>query len=244
MEKAKLNQDIERNIVHFLLTVLLLWSVVAISAEESTCYGTQDNGRLKSGWQLPASGTNFSAYSHVGVFTGRNYVHSKVYRTVVEAYAMLEKQLPTKTFVYGESGFREGGKFRPHKTHQNGLSLDFFVPVINAVEESVPLPTGVLNKLGYGIEFTGTGQYEDLHIDYSAMAKHLLALKQAADENGVKIWRVIYDNDLQKQLFNAPEATQLRSEMEFSTKKPWVRHDEHYHVDFIVPCKEATVTKN
>lgn len=218
----------------FLLSFLPL---LALAADESVCYGTSDNGRLEQGWQLPASGNNFSAYSLVGVLAGRNYVHSKVYRTVIDAYTILEKQTPSKIFVYGESGFREGGKFSPHNTHQNGLSVDFFVPVVEASGHSVPLPVSLLNKLGYGIEFIGTGQYQDLNIDYPAMVKHLLALKLAADRNGVKIWRVIFDNDLQKQLFKLPEATSLHNAMEFSTKKPWVRHDEHYHVDFIVSCQ-------
>jgi penicillin-insensitive murein endopeptidase len=100
----------------------------------------------------------------------------------------------------------------------------------------VALPASVFNKFGYGIEFVGTGLYRNLHIDYSAMAKHLLALKQAANRYGVKIVRVIFDNELQKQLFKTPEAASLRAELVFSTKKPWVRHDEHYHVDFMVSC--------
>lgn len=218
------------------LLLLFLWPLNASSADESKCYGASDNGRLESGWQLPAAGNNFSAYSSVGVLAGRNYVHSKVSRAVVDAYAIMEKQDPTKVFVYGESGFREGGKFSPHKTHQNGLSVDFFVPVVNSSGQSVALPASVFNKFGYGIEFVGTGQYRNLRIDYPAMAKHLLALKQAANRHGVKITRVIFDNELQKQLFKPPEAASLRTELAFSTKKPWVRHDEHYHVDFMVPC--------
>jgi penicillin-insensitive murein DD-endopeptidase len=219
------------------ICLLLLWPLAAFSTEESTCYGTSDNGRLASGWQLPVSGNNFSAYNSVGVLAGRTYVHSKVYRTVVDAYAILEKQAPSKTFVYGESGFRDGGKFKPHKTHQNGLSVDFFVPVVNSSGQYVPLPTSVFNKLGYDIEFVGSGQYNELTIDYAAMAQHLLALQQAADKNGVKIWRVIFDNAFQKELFNIPEAALLRNRMTFSTKTPWVRHDEHYHIDFTVSCE-------
>jgi penicillin-insensitive murein endopeptidase len=167
---------------------------------------------------------------------GRNYVHSKVYRTVIDAYAILEKQTPLKVFIYGESGWRNGGKFRPHKTHQNGLSVDFFVPVVNSTGQSVLLPISLFNKFGYGIEFTGVGHYQDLNIDYAAMTNHLLALEQAANKNGVKIWRVIFDNALQKELFKLPKAGLLRKKMQFSTKKSWVRHDEHYHIDFIVPC--------
>jgi len=218
------------------LLALLLFSVVANAAEESRCFGSHDNGSLENGWQLPTSGKNYSAYSNIGVMTGRNYVHSKVYKVVVDAYAMLETRAPSKVYVYGESGYKDGGKFRPHKTHQNGLSVDFFVPVVDSEGLSVKLPTSILNKLGYSIEFVGTGEYKGLKIDYAAMALHLWALKASADKHGVKIWRVIFDNDLQKQLFKAPEAKGLRDAMAFSTKRPWVRHDEHYHIDFSVPC--------
>ncbi len=218
------------------LLALLLFSVVANATEESICFGSQDNGSLENGWQLPASGKNYSAYSDIGVMIGRNYVHSMIYKVVIDAYAMLETQAPSKIYVYGESGYKEGGKFRPHKTHQNGLSVDFFVPVVDSEGISVKLPTSILNKFGYDIEFVGAGEYKGLKIDYGAMALHLRALKASADKNGVKIWRVIFDNELQKQLFKVPEAKGLSEVMAFSTKKPWVRHDEHYHIDFSVPC--------
>ena len=160
------------------------------------------------------------AYSYAGVLADRNYVHSKIYKVVLDAYAALEIQTPLKVYVYGESGHKTGGKFWPHKTHQNGLSIDFFVPVINKGGVSVRLPTSVLNKLGYGIEFVGTGEYNNLKIDYGSIVQHLLALKVAADNNGVEIWRVIFDNELQKQLFKVSEAKGLRDVMTFSTKKP------------------------
>lgn len=220
----------------FVVWLLLCCSSTVFAAEESICYGAADNGRLQHGWQLPSAGKNFKAYSEVGVLAGRNYVHSRIYRTIVDAYAILEKQAPAKTFVYGETGFRDGGKFSPHKTHRNGLSVDFFVPVIGGAGLSQPLPSGIFNRLGYGIEFDGAGRYRDLSIDFPAMALHLSALKQAADWNGVKIRRVIFDNALQKQLFKVNEAANLLKDVAFSTKKPWIRHDEHYHVDFIVSC--------
>lgn len=216
---------------------MVLLPFVANAAEESICYGTPENGALANGWQLPGAGENFSAYSAVGVAAGRTYVHSKVYRTVLEAYQLLAHKLPTTQFVYGESGFKTGGRFRPHKTHQNGLSVDFFVPVVNAAGQSVALPTSPLNTFGYGIEFVGSGQYDDLSIDYPAMAEHLLALQTAAVHQGIQIGRVIFDNALQKYLFKTPLGNRLKHSLAFSTQTPWVRHDEHYHIDFVVQCK-------
>jgi len=220
-----------------LIAMLAFSPILCGAVEESKCYGASDNGYLKNGWQLPSSGKNFSAYSFLGVALGRNYVHSTVHRVVLEAYKLLETDAPLKVFVYGESGFENGGKFRPHKTHQNGLSVDFFVPVISESGKSLALPTNPFNKFGYGIEFIGAGDYGDLSIDFPAMAQHLHALTIAAENNSVKIWRVIFDNELQKELFKTPLGSSLKQKITFSTKKPWVRHDEHYHIDFIVPCE-------
>ncbi|HVL01769.1 MAG TPA: penicillin-insensitive murein endopeptidase [Dongiaceae bacterium] len=220
-----------------MILISLFIPVFVYGAEKSVCYGTTDRGHLKNGWQLPSSGDNFEAYSLAGVGLGRNYVHSTVHAIVLESYASLYQSAPDKHFVYGETGKKEGGKFSPHKTHQNGLSVDFFVPVVDASGKSVPLPISPLNKFGYDIEFSNQGKYDEYQIDFDAMADHLLALKKSADAHGIKIWRVIFDNELQKPLFASAKGGQLKSQLTFSTKKPWVRHDEHYHVDFIVPCQ-------
>jgi penicillin-insensitive murein endopeptidase len=224
--------------MRIILTLIsLAISVFAYGADKSICYGTTDNGHLASGWQLPSSGDNFEAYSLIGVGAGRNYVHSTVHAIVVESYASLHRSMPDKHFVYGETGKKEGGKFSPHKTHQNGLSVDFFVPVVDGAGKSVALPISPLNKFGYNIEFSNQGKYDEYQIDFDAMAAHLLELKKAADSHGIKIWRVIFDNELQKPLFTSKNGSLLKSQLVFSTKKPWVRHDEHYHVDFVVPCQ-------
>lgn len=216
-------------------------NVVAIQAAEadeisSVCRGLPASGSLEHGWRLPASGSNYEAYSLLGVAAGRTYVHSRVHAVVVGAYAMLAAEVPHKHFVYGETGFESGGRFHPHKTHQNGLSVDFFVPVINAGGESVTPPISVFNKLGYGIEFDEKAGHDGLSIDFEAMAKHLRAIKRAADREGIGIRVVIFDNAFQEKLMATPTGKTLPSILKFSKKKPWVRRDEHYHVDFTVDC--------
>ena len=94
---------------------------------ESACYGTTSNGKLENGVKLPSNGDNFKAYSTVGVISGRTYVHSKVYEAITNSYNRLAETHPDRVFMYGETGFKNGGKFKPHKTHQNGLSVDFMV---------------------------------------------------------------------------------------------------------------------
>ncbi|MGH8447556.1 MAG: penicillin-insensitive murein endopeptidase [Solimonas sp.] len=214
---------------------LCLSACAKAATPPSVCYGTLAQGRLEGGVALPASGANFEAYSQLGVALDRNYVHAKVRDVVVDAYAIAAQQAPETRYVYGETGWPQGGRFRPHKSHQNGLSVDFFVPV-RRDGKPVQLPTGPLTKFGYAIEFDAMGHYGDDSIDFDAMAIHLLALHQAADRQGIRISRVIFDNQLQTLLFADGRGAALKSALTFSTKKPWVRHDEHYHVDFDVPC--------
>jgi len=205
---------------------------------ESVCHGTTSDGRLENGVELPRSGPNFVTYSNVARIAGRTYVHSEVSEIIVAAYAELEKELPNKVYKYAETGFEEGGEFKPHKTHRNGLSVDFMTPVKSRQGASVLLPTYPWNKFGYSIEFDERGRFEDLMIDYDALAAHIVALDRAAKSRDHKIWRVIFDPELQAGLFNTRYGDYIQSNIALSKKRSWVRHDEHYHVDFVVPCEK------
>ncbi|WP_078082891.1 penicillin-insensitive murein endopeptidase [Microbulbifer mangrovi] len=216
--------------------VFLFFSSLAI-AEDSICYGTTSNGRLENGVQLPTSGSNFEGYSLVARLAGRTYVHSQVSEIILAAYKDLEDKNPEKVFKYAEMGFEEGGQFKPHKTHRNGLSADFMVPVTDKSGSSVHLPTSPLNKFGYEIEFDNYGVYEDFTIDYEAMAAHIVALHKESVKRGFDLWRVIFDPKLQPKLLETTHGEYLSKNIQLSKKRSWVRHDEHYHVDFAIPCK-------
>lgn len=217
-----------------LINVLLLQQAFAAP---SICYGSTANGRLENGVRLPSEGANFVAYSDIAVLAGRTYVHSEVYEILLAAWKVLEKEQPDKVYKYAETGFEEGGEFSPHKTHRNGLSVDFMTPMINGDGKSVHLPTHPFNRFGYDIEFDEKGHYKDLRVDYEALAAHIVALHKATQARGHKIWRVIFDPKLQAGLYDTRYGDYIREHIQLSKKPSWVRHDEHYHVDFIVPCK-------
>ncbi|WP_308367193.1 MULTISPECIES: penicillin-insensitive murein endopeptidase [unclassified Microbulbifer] len=206
------------------------------AAETSTCYGTTSNGRLENGVQLPPEGKNYVGYSSIARLSGRTYVHSSVRDIIVSAYGDLEKEQPTKVYKYAETGFKEGGQFKPHKTHRNGLSVDFMTPVIDKEGKSEHLPTNPLNKFGYNIEFDKSDEYDGMRIDYEALAAHIVALHKQAKKQGYDLWRVIFDPKLQPNLYETKYADYLRKNIQFSKKRSWVRHDEHYHIDFAIPC--------
>ena len=99
---------------------------------------------------------------------------------MLAAYAHIEaedeksarpKDLRTR-YIIGEAGWPSGGEFWPHRTHQNGLSVDFMVPVEREGKPS-SLPTWPWEKFGYGVEFDSKGCRADMCIDFKALARHL-----------------------------------------------------------------------
>lgn len=218
---------------YFLLFVLSTSAV----AKESTCYGATGSGRLENGVKLPDAGKNFKSYGTIPRLAGRTYVHSKVWQIVVDAYKILETEQPEKRYKYAETGLKNGGKFKPHKIHRNGLSVDFMVPVQDKEGQPVHLPTHAFNKYGYAIEFDDRGQHERYKIDYQAMGAHIVALHKAAKNSGADTWRVVFAPELQTYLYNSKYGPYIRDNVRIPKKRSWVRHDEHYHVDFSIPCE-------
>lgn len=223
------------------LTALALVILCALPSQvfgaESVCYGHPGKGRLEGGVALPLSGKNFVSYSRLASLLDRNYVHSQVAEVVVESYDALAVAHKELMFVYGESGHARGGPFPPHRTHQNGLSVDFMVPVRDKSGNSVPLPTNPLNRYGYDTEFNQRGEAGAYRIDFEAVALHLETLHSSATKRGIKIERVIFDPAYLPRLFATSRGSYLQANLSFMRRQAWVRHDEHYHVDFALACR-------
>ena len=228
------------NRLRYVALILALVAVASSSADSalrpSICYGTSSNGRLEHGRSLPISGPNFRAYSALGWTLGRTYVHDQVRAIMLDAYAAVLKTMPERVFVFGETGWASGGRFRPHKTHRNGSSVDLMVPV-RRNGRSEPLPANATNRFGYDLEFDNDGRTGDYHIDFEALGEHLYQLHRAAKARGIGIQRIIFEVPLQRLLFQSRRGSYLRQNMTFSKRPAWVRHDEHVHVDFAVRCR-------
>ncbi len=217
-----------------LAVVLVVTPPLATAQTPAIAYGSGGCGKLEGGEAMPCSGENFEVYTTTACVLGRNFLHPLVQQTLVEAYAALKKQEPERRWQFGELGKASGGPLWPHKTHQNGLSADFFMPVLNARGEAALLPIVAVNRFGYGLEFNRRGALGTLYVDWKALARHLLALETAGASRGVSIERVIVTPDFHQVLFErAPELSPLRPK--FMQREAWVRHDEHYHVNFVIP---------
>lgn len=213
---------------------LWFWNDLAIALESSApsrSIGTVARGRLEHGKRLPTRGPNFRAYSRLGASLGRTSVHGTVRTVVLEAYDELARTRPNHRFVYGETGWPWGGSFWPHRTHQNGLVVDFMVPVVRGARPA-ELPTWPWRTFGYGIEFDSQGRYGDLAIDFPAVVAHLEALERAAARHGLVIYRVLFAPEFHRFIAATPDGEALLERLPFSAGAVWVRHDEHYHVEF------------
>jgi penicillin-insensitive murein endopeptidase len=223
------------------LLVLASGSVLAFLAlegkDESVCFGDTNAGRLENSRRLPFSGDNFSTYWSLGWLLGRTNMHGTPRDIVVDAYASLAQSDPDLTFVYGEAGWPWGGWFWPHRTHQNGLSVDFVVPVRDAEGSSIPFPRTMWTGGFYAVDVNSDGRFGEYRIDFDAMAAQLTALRVAAAKKNARIRRVFFDPGLQLRLFATPAGADLSSQISFSTNRSWFRHDAHYHVDFDMPCR-------
>lgn len=78
----------------------------------------------------------------------------------------------------------------------------------------------------------------ELRIDCAALVEHLYALQVAARRHKAGIALVIFDPALMPALLKTARGKELRG-LPFMKGKPWIRHGEHYHVDFALPCQPA-----
>lgn len=199
-------------------------------------YGSGGCGRLEGGMKLPCEGANFEAFSRLACGLGRTWLHPSVIATMTDAYAALEEVVPGRRWQYGDLGLKEGGRLRPHRTHQSGIAADFFVPVVDAQGRPTKLPTQAHQKFGYALEFDAEGKLPGtgLEIDFSALAAHLLALELAGVDHGVMVERIIVTPDFHDALLAAePRLAAMRGR--FMENEARVRHDAYYHVDFALP---------
>lgn len=202
------------------------------SNQPSKSQGHVANGRIAHAKRFPMRGPNHTSYSFLAYLAGRTYVHGTLRDVVLQSYKICTETCPERTFVIGEIGHASGGEFLPHRTHRNGLSVDFMSPLLR---EGKPKNSHhILNLWGYSLEFDDDGKKENVTIDFEALAQHLWALELAAKQRGMIIQKVIFDPILRKKL-KATTCWKKISHLPFTKNRVAWRHDDHYHVDFGFP---------
>ncbi len=205
---------------------------------ESKSIGTVSDGKLVNGYKVPFKGENFKYFSAFDYFIlGRCYVHSDVYKIIIESYKSLENKYPDYTYKIMECSKRKGGRPFPHKTHQNGTSIDFMTP-LKKDNKTVRF----FDKIGmwrYLMKFDSNGNArinKKIVIDFDKTANHILALEKAARKNGYRIKKVILETNLKDEIYKSKYGEELKnSNIYFVKSLPKMineLHDDHYHIDF------------
>lgn len=205
---------------------------------KSKAIGSPGNGQLENPHLMPYSGENFRYFSPLSYYILDDaYLHSKVQATLLAAYEECEKTCAGTKFRVMECANKDGGKMWLHRTHQNGLSVDFMVPKKRGTKQSK-----WLDRLGlwhYLLEFTDDGKSKlnrEIEIDFETMGKHILALDRAARDNGLKINKVILKIELKDDFYATESGKKVKQKGIYFARSLSDRvnevHDDHYHIDF------------
>ncbi len=216
------------------LTLAVAWLRVLLDGSTpSKVVGTVAHGGIEHAHVIPPWGRGYVTYSFLGSALGRQYVDGRVRDALLATFAARAEAEGGRRFVMGETGWPHGGRFRPHRSHQNGMAVDVFMPVEKA-GQATSLGTWPWNKFGYGLEFDQQGRLGDLRIQFESVAAFLLEVEAQARQHDLRIERVIITPEFVPLLLDTPSGRRLGALADRITRKPvWVRHDEHLHIEFV-----------
>lgn len=204
---------------------------------QSISVGSVSDGSIKNSKLIPFSGDNYQYFDRWSYLNGRAFLNGDVLKAVLQTYDVLQQQLPKRWFNIMECSHKDGGKLFPHRTHQNGLSVDFMMPLIKGGKAYYELDNKGIKH--YLLDFDNSGRYSKDHtvsIDFNLVAKHILELNSQANKEGLKIVKVIIKIELKDELFNSKYGKILKNSGIYIVKglTPKINelHDDHYHIDF------------
>ncbi len=205
--------------------------------QESKSIGTVSNGKLENGCYLPFEGENYKYFAENSYLMGRCFINCAINSFLISTFKDLESSIPNRTFYLMEASNEKGGKISPHRTHQNGTSIDLMVPLM---KENTPYTK--LDTIGiehYLLNFNEKGEYiEDtaIKIDFETLALEILTIEKNASLHNWKISKIILKTEYQKFIFSTKYSDQLKSSNIYFTQKlePAINqlHDDHIHIDF------------
>lgn len=195
---------------------------------------------------LPPSGPGYHTYSMLGAALGRQYVRANTAAVLLDAVAGVHARLPDRELVIAETGWREGGPFWPHQSHQNGRCVDVHVPVFDDEGEPAGLSTAPWFLFGYYWHFDAAAELQGVaweggggccalglpwsrRVDFVALAALLEELERAARAHRGRLLRVILTPDYHRALRDVLRSRAVAAAL--LSQEAWVRHDEHVHVE-------------
>ncbi len=245
--------------VVILISILSAREIFYTNNGVSISHGTRSDGSLENAWLVPYSGRNYKYFSFYSYYIMDNaYLNDKVCKALVDAYKTCEATTPGVLFRYMECSDHDGGPVYFHKSHRNGLSVDFMMPKIKNGQPFTSLDSWGLAH--YFLEFDNSGKLtktypflnfihpylsnivgrnlidEDIDIDFESIAKHIIALDDACRKENIEIRKVIMKLELKDEFFKTTTGRKVKIRgIPFAQKLPPAvngMHDDHYHIDF------------
>lgn len=199
--------------------------------------GLPGGGSLENGKIIPYFGDNFQYFSESSYLRGRAFVHHNVKALVLESYKDLLVKFPNEKFRIMECSEKCGGKISGHRTHQNGLSIDFMSPLKRNNTSYYALDD--IGAAHYQLVFNDNGELVDdktVVIDFEKLGQHILALHEKARKHHLKIKKIILKKELKDDLYKTVSGKKIKKEKIYITmnlpEKINDSHDDHYHIDF------------
>jgi len=207
------------------------------NSSPSTSTGTVSDGKLINGKLFPFQGANYQYFDTTSYINNRAFLNDKIRTVATGSYKQLEKEIPDRKFFIMECSNKNGGQIFPHRTHQNGLSIDFMMPLIKGNKPFYGLDTIGANH--YWLDFDNEGKYsgdKNIAIDFDLVARQILSLETHARNNGYKIQKVIIKTEFKNLIFASPHGKKLKESNIYLVKSltPMINslHDDHFHIDF------------
>lgn len=221
-------------------SIFLISSCSVKKSGPSKSIGKVNNGSLINGVKFKYKQNNHSYFSFTSYYLlHRAYVHEKVQTITLKAYEKLNKKYPKQKWGIMECSRPHGGKMNPHRTHQNGTSIDFMTPFKWVKSNKQYRGRAHLGVWHYLLNFDKDGylnKYKNVQIDFNMIAEHILTLNTEAKKQGWKIKKVILKINLKDNLFQTVAGKNLKKTGIYFAKylTPMVDnvHDDHYHIDF------------
>ncbi|WP_028981336.1 penicillin-insensitive murein endopeptidase [Sporocytophaga myxococcoides] len=203
----------------------------------STSTGTVSGGTLINGKLFPFQGTNYQYFDTSSYINNRAFLNDKIRTVVISSYEQLEKEIPNRKFFIMECSNKNGGEIFPHRTHQNGLSIDFMMPLMK--DNMVFYKLDTIGASHYWLDFDNEGKYsgdKSISIDFDLVARQILSLETSARNNGYKIQKVIIKTEFKNLIFATPHGKKLKQSNIYlvNSLTPLINslHDDHFHIDF------------
>lgn len=203
----------------------------------SLCRGNEGSGSLEHAKLLPFSGKNYRYFDRSSYLGGRAFMSDGLRDILSGSFRELEQTCPGRNFLYMECSREQGGRIPPHRTHQNGRSVDLGVPLVSRGKPYYKADS--LGAAHYLLDFDDKGRLKtdsSIHIDFEVLGRELLSLDKQARQQGLQIKKVILRLELKDDLFATESGKEVKKRRIYfaSTLTPAINalHDDHFHVDF------------